>query len=34
VHNVFSIEGGTITQIEDYLDRDDALRAAGLGLTQ
>lgn len=28
--NVFRIERSTITRIEDYLDRDDALRAAGL----
>jgi limonene-1,2-epoxide hydrolase len=30
MYNVFRIEGSAITQIEDYLDRDGALRAAGL----
>lgn len=30
IHNVFSIEDGQITRIEDYLRREDALAAAGL----
>lgn len=34
MYNVFRIEQSTITRIEDYLDRDDALRAAGLLVTQ
>jgi limonene-1,2-epoxide hydrolase len=34
MYNVFRIEGATITRIEDYLDRDDALRAAGLLATR
>ncbi|MFL5976689.1 MAG: nuclear transport factor 2 family protein [Solirubrobacterales bacterium] len=34
MYNVFHIEQSTITRIEDYLDRDDALRAAGLLVTQ
>jgi ketosteroid isomerase-like protein len=28
IYNVFTIEDGRITRIEDYLERDDALRAA------
>jgi limonene-1,2-epoxide hydrolase len=34
MYNVFRIEGSTIASIEDYLDRDDALRAAGLLVTR
>ena len=30
IYNVFTIEGDTITRIEDYLRRDDALAAAGI----
>jgi hypothetical protein len=31
IYNVFTIEGRRITRIEDHLDRDAALVAAGLG---
>ena len=31
IYNVFAITNGTITRIEDYADRADALTAAGLG---
>ena len=31
IYNVFTIEGGKITRIEDHLDRDAALVAAGVG---
>jgi limonene-1,2-epoxide hydrolase len=34
MYNVFRIEQSTITRIEDYLDRDDALRVAGLLVAQ
>jgi ketosteroid isomerase-like protein len=30
IYNVFTIDNGTITRIEDYLRRDEALAAAGL----
>ena len=30
VYHVFRIQGSTITRIEDYVDRAEALRAAGL----
>jgi ketosteroid isomerase-like protein len=30
IYNVFTIEGGMITRIEDYADRGRALEAAGL----
>ena len=30
IYNVFTLDAGTITRIDDYLDRDDALTAAGL----
>ena len=30
IYNVFAIDDGTITRIEDYADRDAALAAAGL----
>jgi ribosomal protein S18 acetylase RimI-like enzyme len=30
IYNVFTIEDGTITRIEDYLQRDEALEAAGV----
>ena len=29
IYNVFTIEGGKITRIEDYLEREGALAAAG-----
>jgi hypothetical protein len=29
--NVFTLDAGTITRIDDYADRHDALAAAGLG---
>ncbi len=30
IYNVFTIEDGRITRIEDYLEREEALSAAGL----
>jgi ketosteroid isomerase-like protein len=30
IYNVFTIDAGTITRIDDYADRHDALTAAGL----
>jgi hypothetical protein len=30
IYNVFTLEAGTITRIDDYADRHDALAAAGL----
>jgi len=30
IYNVFTLEAGTITRIDDYADRHDALTAAGL----
>jgi hypothetical protein len=30
IYNVFTIEGHTIMRIEDYLERDAALAAAGI----
>jgi len=30
IYNVFTIEGGKITRIEDYLERKSALAAAGI----
>ena len=30
IYNVFTIEGGNITRIEDYLERSAALAAAGI----
>jgi ribosomal protein S18 acetylase RimI-like enzyme len=30
IYNVFTIEGGKITRIEDYLEREEALAAAGV----
>jgi hypothetical protein len=30
IYNVFAVDDGTITRIEDYADREDALTAAGL----
>lgn len=30
IYNVFTIEGGKITRIEDYLEREAALAAAGI----
>jgi ketosteroid isomerase-like protein len=30
IYNVFTIEGGKITKIEDYLERNAALAAAGI----
>lgn len=30
IYNVFSITDGTVTRIEDYAERADALTAAGL----
>jgi limonene-1,2-epoxide hydrolase len=34
MYNVFRIERSTITRIEDYVDRDEARRAAGLLVTR
>jgi hypothetical protein len=34
MYNVFRIERSTVTRIEDYVDRDGALRAAGLLVTR
>ena len=30
IYNVFTLDAGTITRIDDYTDRHDALAAAGL----
>ena len=30
IYNVFTLDAGTITRIDDYADRHDALTAAGL----
>ena len=30
IYNVFTIEGGKITKVEDYLERNAALAAAGI----
>jgi hypothetical protein len=30
IYNVFTLDAGTITRIDDYSDRNDALAAAGL----
>lgn len=31
IYNVFTLDAGTITRIDDYAERRDALTAAGLG---
>jgi limonene-1,2-epoxide hydrolase len=34
IYNVFTIDDDKITRIEDYLQRDEALRAAGIAATR